>query len=274
VVVIVAGACSSQDATTTTTSSSGSTGPTLGVIAIGHSGLTAENSDPERPGEPALQNSWATGSAPEVNSVYRRLIAARPQTEGHVANEARGAAPASGLASQATAALKAVPRPELVIIQTIDSDIRCDGTDAGHVKEFGQELTGAIDVVRKASPRSAFLVVGQLGRPTVDFVKQLVVAAPSVQESLTGSGICDFFDSSGNLVEANFKTLTSIIDGYEKEQARVCASVPRCATDGGARAAYVDELANFTPDWNHLNVRGQAREAEIVWPAVSALLRI
>jgi hypothetical protein len=39
-----------------------------------------------------------------------------------------------------------------------------------------------------------------------------------------------------------------------------------------ARAKYVDELENFTSDWNHLNVRGSARAAEIVWPAVIALL--
>jgi hypothetical protein len=50
------------------------------------------------------------------------------------------------------------------------------------------------------------------------------------------------------------------------------AAVPHCRTDGGARAAYVDERENFTSDWNHLNVRGSARAAEIVWPAVGSSL--
>ena len=31
-----------------------------GVVAIGHSGLTGESSDPDRPYEKALENSWAT----------------------------------------------------------------------------------------------------------------------------------------------------------------------------------------------------------------------
>ena len=58
----------------------------VGVIAIGHSGMTGEGSDPTRPGQDARENSWATGTAPEVNSVYERLLAVRPETAGHVAN--------------------------------------------------------------------------------------------------------------------------------------------------------------------------------------------
>jgi lysophospholipase L1-like esterase len=101
----------------------------VGVIAIGHSGLTGENSDPKHPRQEAKENSWATGTAADVNSIYTRLIAIRAETEGHVANTAQGGAVARSLSSQATAALAVVPRPALVIIQTIDNDIRCDGTD-------------------------------------------------------------------------------------------------------------------------------------------------
>ena len=38
----------------------------VGVIALGHSGLTGENSDPARPGSAAKINSWATGTNPEA----------------------------------------------------------------------------------------------------------------------------------------------------------------------------------------------------------------
>lgn len=62
----------------------------VGVIAVGHSGLTGEGSDPDRPGQDAMENSWATGDAPAVNSIYQRLVAARPATKGHVANMAVG----------------------------------------------------------------------------------------------------------------------------------------------------------------------------------------
>jgi hypothetical protein len=94
----------------------------VGVIAIGHSGLTGENSDPKHPGQIALENSWATGPSPQVNSIYRRLVAVRPETEGHVANTAEGGAPASRLAEQAQDALVTVPTPALVVVQTIDAD--------------------------------------------------------------------------------------------------------------------------------------------------------
>ena len=60
-------------------------------------------------------------------------------------------------------------------------------------------------------------------------------------------------------------------DAYEAEQARVCAAFPQCRTDGSVRAAYLDTLENFSPDWAHLNVKGQAAEAALIWPVVSAL---
>ena len=231
---------------TTSAATAANPGKPIGVIAIGHSGLTGENSDPRRPGRVALENSWATGISPEVNSIYRRLVAVRPETEGHVANTAQGGAPASSLAGQAQSALETVPTPALVVVQTIDSDIRCDGTDRTHVPEFGVALADALQVVTTASPDSGILVVGQLGRP------------PSWVP-------CDPDPSD---------TLISIIEKYETEQARVCATVPNCRTDDGARAAYIERPEDFSSDRNHLNVRGQAEVAEITWPAVAGLLEL
>lgn len=246
----------------------------LGVIAIGHSGLTGENSDPNQPGQPALDNSWATGSSPEVNSVYQRLVVARPETNGHVANAAVGGASVSSLAGQAQTALRSVPTPELVIVQTIDNDIRCDGTDAGNVSTFGDTLKGALESINAASPESKILLVGQLGRPNPTFLSQLVAADPSVKDFLIGSGICDFYNEQGKLNKDSFTALTNIIDSYEAEQARVCAAVPNCRTDQGVRAAYTDKLKNFTDDWAHLNVAGQAAEAKLIWPVVADFLEL
>lgn len=262
---------STADKGTTTTAA---VETTVGVIAIGHSGLTGENSDPNHPGQPAPQNSWATGTNPEVDSIYRRLIAVRPETEGHVANTAQGGAPASALASQAEAALTQVPAPALVIIQTIDGDIRCDGTDDEHITEFSAAVAEALDVIMETSPSSRILMVGQLGRPDPAYLEQLLAIYPGIKSILTGTGPCDFFNPAGDLVEENFETLTQIIESYEAEQERLCAAAPHCRTDGGARAEYEDELANFSSDLNHLNVRGLARAAEIAWPAVETLLEL
>ncbi|MBT2519340.1 hypothetical protein J7E29_18005 [Streptomyces sp. ISL-90] len=244
----------------------------MGVIAIGHSGLTGEGTGGLS--EPVPENSWATGTNPEVNSVYMRLAEVRPENSGHVANTATGGARSNTLAPQAQRALKTVPLPSLVIISTIDADIRCDGTDDDHIPEFGQAVTDVLELITTASPESIILIVGQLGRPSVDFVEQLVAHDPSVTASLSGSGPCDFLDAHGNIVPENFATLTDIIDRYEAEETRVCASVQHCYTDGGVRAAYVDSLDNFSSDWNHLNVRGQAAEAELIWPVVESVLGI
>jgi hypothetical protein len=241
-------------------------------MAIGHSGLTGENTDPNRPSQAALENSWATGTAPEVDSVYQRLVAERPDTEGHVVNAAFGGAGISSLGLQVKTALQILPNPELVIVQTIDNDIQCDGTDAANVTAFGDMLIQALESINAATPESKILVVGQHGRPSTSFVTELVAEKPSAKAGLTGSGICDFYDEQGNINEANFATLTTIIESYEAEQSRVCAAVANCRTDGGVRAAYTDTIDAYTDDFNHLNVAAQAFEAQLIWPVVADFL--
>src|SRR6476620_3225579 len=171
-------------------------------------------------------------------------------------------------------ALERVPVPALAIIQSIDADIRCDGTDAENVKLFGENIQVVLATITKASPNTQILVVGQLGRPSAAFISELVEREPSQKDALTGTGPCDFFDDSGTLVLSNLQTLTSIVNSYEEEQTRVCAQFPNCHTDGGVRAKYVDKIPNFSPDFNHLNVAGQAAEAGLIWPVVEEILRL
>jgi hypothetical protein len=200
------------------------------------------------------------------------MVKVLPETEGHVANAGQGGAPASGLSAMAKQALSSVPVPALAIIQTIDSDIQCDGKDADRMTAFGANVRKAIQLVVEASPNGHVLVVGQLGRPSASFIEELVARDPSQRDALTGAGRCDFFDPSGKLNREHIANLTAIIDAFEAEEAKVCAEFSQCTTDGGVRAAYVDKLENFSSDWNHLNVRGQAAEAELIWPVVQQLL--
>ncbi len=281
VVVVMVAACGDDQPTarppapSTTTARPQATGPTtgpagtgpVGLIAIGHSGLTGEGTGATF--EPVLANSWATGSAPEVNSVYRRLTSVRPDTEGHVANTAFGGAPASTLTVQATQALAIVPYPALAIIQTVDNDIRCD---ASNVTDVGQSLADALTLIHDASPNAIILVAGQLGRPSVAFVNDLVAAHPSTKADLTWDDECSFFDADGNLRESGFELLTAAIDAYESETARVCAQVPNCVTDDGVRKAWIDSLEYVSPPFTHSNIVGQAAQAELIWPIVEPLL--
>jgi hypothetical protein len=245
---------------------------TVGIVAIGHSALTGENSDLTSPHRPVLENSWATGTAPAVNSIYLRLVAARPNTRDHVANTAVGGAVAASLPAQAQAALKTVPTPQLVIIETIDNDIRCDGTDDAHIPELGTSVAAALHVITSASPHTKILVVGQPGRPEAGYFQQLITERPELLQSFAGTGPCDIFDPSGATNAEHIQTLTDIIDRYEAEENRVCAQVPRCASDGGVRRQWVDHVDWYSPDGNHLNVTGLAQVSNQLWPVVQKLL--
>jgi len=262
-------ACAATAPTASTPSPSDLAG-VVGVVAIGHSGLTGAGSDST--GEAVPENSWATGTAPEVDSVYSRLVAVRPENAGQVANTAVGGTASDMLVSQAASALKTVPNPLLLIISTIDNDIQCDGTDAENVPAFGANLAEALELVTTASPETTILVVGQLGRPSMSFVQTVADKDPRVTSWWSGSGPCDLFNLEGDLVPGNFEGITAIIEGYEAEQMTVCAQFVQCHTDGGVRAAYVDALENFSNDWSHLNIQGQAAEAELIWPVVVSLL--
>jgi hypothetical protein len=242
----------------------------VGLIAIGHSGLTGEGTGELESAVPS--NSYATGTNSDVNSVYLRMVEALPETEGHVANAAQGGAKAYQLAPQAETALRQVPYPALAIVSTIDNDILCDGTDDAHVPLFGGSVAEGLNVIHEASPNTLILVIGQLGRPSIEFVEGLVAAHPEAKATVTWDNACAFYDAAGNLNPAGFEILTGIINAYEAEQARVCAEVPNCQTDGGVRAAWVDQMAYFSPDWAHLNIAGQAAEAENLWPVVESVL--
>ena len=187
--------------------------------------MTGEGSDPNRPGQDARENSWATGTEPEVNSVYQRMIAVLPETAGHVANLAQGGAPATALVSQAKSALAILPNPKLVLIQTMDSDMRCDGSDPGNIEAFGTAIAKVLQVIVSASPNSHIVLVSQTGRPAT--FATAVAGNPSAKARFLGSGICDLFDLDGTLNPEHIAALTAIIESDEAEQSRVCGTVPQ-----------------------------------------------
>jgi hypothetical protein len=240
----------------------------VGMIAIGHSALTGEGTGGTF--EPNLAASWATGTLETVNSLYLRLTKVRPETEGHAANKAFGGAPTANLVSQATAALAVVPVPALAIIDTIDNDIQCNGSNVDAVTT---SIAKALALIHEASPNTKILVVDQPGRPSVEFVKELVAQIPSMKAQLTWDDDCTFFDAAGKLHPEGFAKLSAVIDRYESEQFRVCALVPNCYDDGGVRRAYIDVIDNLAPpDYGHFNAVGQAAQAALLWPVVERIL--
>jgi hypothetical protein len=239
----------------------------VGIIAIGHSGLTGQGAGATD--ESASEASWATGTLPEVDSIYMRLVADVPETKGQVANTAIGGAEASALIMQATSALARVPAPRLAIAQTLDNDIRCDGSN---VADVGASLADALRTVHDASPKTVILVLKQPGRPSVASIERIVAADPTQVQGFTSGDECSFFDADAKIQRNGIKKLNDVIDAYEAEMARVCGLIPHCFTDGGIGRAWVDDLAHLSGDYVHYNVAGQAKEAAKIWPRVAEIL--
>ncbi|HEY2877663.1 hypothetical protein [Nocardioides sp.] len=85
---VACASCSSDDSSS---AGAGTTPPTdsaypSSVVVLGHSGTTGAGSDPDNPMADIRENSWATETNPEVDSVYQRIVAENPAAEGHVAN--------------------------------------------------------------------------------------------------------------------------------------------------------------------------------------------
>ena len=261
-------ACAPSAGTPSSSPSPGDGAEAAGVIAIGHSGLTGENADPARQGQEARDQSWATGDDAAVGSIYLRMVAQNAANEGHVANTASAGAGSDLLSAQAEEALAEVAAPALAIIQTIDNDIRCDGTDADHVVEFGENVRAAIDAVVEASPDAKILVVSQRGRPAMvaEFLPTAAENPPAGEES------CEFVNGAGEYVTANADYLTAVIEAYEAEQARVCSEFAQCTDDRGANTTFADTEEDLAGgDGNHLTTAGQAKMAALQWPVVAEM---
>jgi hypothetical protein len=267
--LLFSGVASGRHATISDRSRASSPSDALrGVIALGHSALTGENSDPQNLGVPTLRNSWATGTNPAVDSIYQRLVAVDPAYRGHAVNVAVGGATAAALVGQATKALSVVPNPRLVIIEIIGTDIRCDGSDSSHYPAFGRQVKAALDLIATRAPHTAILLMSQPGQPLQ--VSKAITGTAGVQ-AWSGSDNCSPFDPNLKLDNKHITTLTGIIKGYESELARVCATVPQCHTDKG-RATHFQVRANYynypNYDWHHFNVTGLAALAKFMWPTV------
>lgn len=241
-----------------------------GVIAFGHSSLTGLSADADRPQENSPESSWATGTNPAVDSVYLRLVRVRPETKGAVANTAQNGAESSTLPAQAKAALGQVPFPALAIVQTIDNDIRCDGSDDAHLPEFRASVRAAIEVVHTASPKTAILVVSNFGSPA-GYAKA-VAADPVAVAGFAGADPCAPFTGDGKINAKGVATLDAIIDKYETEQVNACEGIAVCHSDDGALGGFTERLELLASDRQHLLASGHAELAAIIWPTVQKVL--
>ena len=128
-------------------------------MVLGHSGTTGADSDPAHPGTDARRNSWATGDNPAVNSVYTRLLALNPAVRGHNTNLGVDGSDTDDLGGQVDQALALTPVPALFMIQEVDNDMKCDGTDPDNYPHFARTLSGFLAKITAKAPDATILLV-------------------------------------------------------------------------------------------------------------------
>jgi lysophospholipase L1-like esterase len=230
------------------------------LVVIGHSGATGANSDPDKPGLDVPANSWATGTNPEVNSIYRRL-AARDQSYKPV-NLAVNGADAEDLLGQARTAVALTPKPDIVLVQGISNDIRCDGSDPQNYAPFAETTAEMLDTLAQGLPDAKIYMVGLAN--TVEGYARVLGTIPHLRSRQTGDGVCDWFDANGRVRPQAIAYEQGVTDRYEAEQTKACARVPNCRTDEGALRKLVEQPADLSSD-GHPSISGHRKHAELVW---------
>lgn len=246
-----------SNSATATRPASPYTGYPDSIAVIGHSAVTGEGTEPG--GQEVKANSWATGTNPEVNSIYLRILHAHPAIEGHAVNFGTGGADVESLAGQAQGLIAQDPQPELVLIATLDADITCPATD-GDFAAYGDAIGKVLDELSTKMPASRFFVTTQISTPSRD----AAVYSKVERARVGGEGACAFLDPEGNVVTKELKRLDAAIEGYKTQLAQACSHTDRCSTDQTGHGWSI-RRADYSDDLNHLNLVGQSRWAEHVW---------
>jgi hypothetical protein len=257
----------SEPASPTPSSEPRSTRRLDSIAALGHSGITGYSSDPDYPSRDAHENSWATGQNPAVGSIYRRLLADHPSLRGHNVNVAIDGTGVAELPSQLDTLLTlADPLPDVVVVQTIDNDMRCDGTDEDNYAPFRRHLDAFLTDLEDRIPGVHVFLPSQWA--TVRAWTAWAADQPALVEASSGTGPCAVFDERGRPRPAGIRSMQDIVDGYWAGVERACAAHPRCWTDGGAeQERFVPVDRDVTPDRSHLSVAGHRKFAAIAWDA-------
>ena len=238
----------------------------VGIAVIGHSGATGYNSDPDRPGEDVKANSWATGTNPLVQSIYLRKLATDSSLQGHALNIAIDGSDVASLIAQASQFADRTPKPQLVLVQTIDNDQKCDGTDAANYDPYRTKLTQALDTLAQGLPHAQIFIVSEWA-DVATYDRVVFAIDPS---HLAGDGPCDTVNPQTMQIDpAKEASEQGLVDDYWGIVTDVCALHPTCRTDGGAMQHFDLKPGDLTSDLNHLSVAGQAKMAAMVWAVLN-----
>ena len=156
------------------------------------------------------------------------------------------------------------PLPEPFLIQSVDNDIRCDGTDPDNYAPFAATLTQVVRKISSAAPKARILLVSSPPGTTTNYA-QVVSKIPSLRSANSGDGPCDLFSQSGKPVPPHWRYLDRVTQHYLDEVASVCKKFATCQYDNGALYHMTLTPDDLSPDGNHLTITGLRKQAALEW---------
>ena len=205
--------------------------------------------------EDCPDHSWSTGTAPDVNSHYQRLLAVSPGIEGHATNLARSGAKVDDLARQADEAVAVQPGYVTVLIGANDACTSSEN-DMTSVADFRTSLDAAFAVLASNLPKTRVFVasIPDLLRlwevEHRDRLAQLVWYVGSICQSML-----DHARSTDAGDVARRERVRQRVADYNEQLREACAGYgPRCRLDGNAvfdhpfTAGEVSSWDAFHPD--------------------------
>ena len=239
------------------------------IVVLGHSGATGYYSDPARPDQDAVDNSWATGGNPDVNSGYPQALEQSPALEGHNFNVARSGSDVTDLPRQVESALELEPLPDLFIIQSVDNDQACDDSDVANLPVYGQKMTAVLQSIVDAAPDAKIYVVGT--SVTWENYTAALAGVPGMIEANQGDGPCDMFDATGAVRPDAMVSAQASTDAYGEQLRAACAAFPACTFGGDEVRNLEITTEDLAPDGNHFTISGLQKMAAVTWEHIKDL---
>jgi lysophospholipase L1-like esterase len=212
------------------------------------------------------QFSYATGSDPSSDSLYRRLLYASPGLAGHAYNDAEVGARAVDLYSQM--ALAAWQKADVVTVLVGANDACADTVGAmTPVQNFSDSIRSALGLFFSSRPGARVVMssipdlyrVWQVahGNARARLIWKIAQICPSMLANPTSTAAAD-------KLRRVFVQLQ--INKYNQALAAACQEFRGCRWDGGALGRYalrLDQLSYY--DYFHPNASGHRALSSIVW---------
>src|SRR4051794_18578495 len=194
------------------------------------------------------RNSWSTGTNPQVNSIYQRILARNPVIAGHFTNWATTAVSVSDLARQAGLAatnggIVAGQGAELVTVNIGINDacapLGSNGGQETPLVTFRAQFQQAMDILA-AAPAHPRILIATI--PNGFRTWALFRDDPNAEVRWTFGLICPPLltnpTSTAPADVARRAAFVARLAAYDLIEADVCIRTPRCQTDRGTLSAW------------------------------------